>query len=132
MDFIYDGVSYKDMHVVGDDCRGCAFQDQTGNGCDASNEYKNCGVHSIIWIKDESKVPAPEPVTLATNKQEGGLHYKTAIQPIEYIHANKLDFFEGNVVKYVTRHRNKNKAEDIKKAIHYLQLILQLEYNQGT
>ena len=67
---------------------------------------------------------------LATDKQEGGFHYKIAIQPIEYIYANKLDFFEGNVIKYVTRHRSKNKAEDIKKAIHYLELLLQLEYNQ--
>lgn len=64
----------------------------------------------------------------ALDKQEGGDHYKTAIQPIEFIHANKLGFVEGNVVKYVTRHRNKNGAEDIRKAIHYLELLLDLEY----
>lgn len=64
----------------------------------------------------------------ALDKQEGGDHYKTAIQPIEFIHANKLGFIEGNVVKYVTRHRNKNGAEDIRKAIHYLELLLDLEY----
>jgi hypothetical protein len=64
----------------------------------------------------------------ALDKQEGGDHYKTAIQPVEFIHANKLGFIEGNVVKYVTRHRNKNGAEDIKKAIHYLELLLDLEY----
>ena len=45
----------------------------------------------------------------ALDKQVDGDHYKTQkIQPVEYIHANNLDFFEGNVVKYVTRWRNKN------------------------
>jgi len=67
----------------------------------------------------------------ALDKQEGGEHYKTAIQPIQFIHANKLPFIEGNVVKYVTRHRNKNGREDIEKAIHYLELLLELEYGQG-
>lgn len=61
--------------------------------------------------------------------QEGGDHYKKmAIQPVEYIHANKLDYFEGNVIKYVTRHRTKKGAEDLRKAIHYLQMILEFEY----
>lgn len=62
--------------------------------------------------------------------QEGGDHYKKCgIQPIEYIHANGLDYFQGNVVKYVTRHKDKNGKEDIKKAIHYLNLILEMQYN---
>ena len=62
--------------------------------------------------------------------QVGGSHYKDCgIQPVEYIHANKLDYFEGNVVKYITRHRTKGQGrKDIEKAIHYAQLILQLEY----
>ena len=64
-----------------------------------------------------------------TNTQVAGDHYKKmAIQPIKYIHANNLSFLEGNVIKYVTRHRHKNKAADIQKAIHYLQLILHFEY----
>lgn len=61
--------------------------------------------------------------------QEGGTHYKQcAIQPIEFISANKLNFSEGNIVKYITRHRDKNKDEDIRKIIHYAKFILQLEY----
>jgi hypothetical protein len=61
--------------------------------------------------------------------QVGGTHYeKMKIRPAEYIHANGLDFFEGNVVKYVTRHRFKNGAEDIKKAIDYCKMILKLDY----
>lgn len=63
-----------------------------------------------------------------TRNQVGGSHYQLAIQPVDYIHANKLTFLEGNVVKYVTRHRKKNGAEDVKKAIHYLQMILEKEY----
>lgn len=60
--------------------------------------------------------------------QEGGSHYKQGtIQPVEYILANDLNFFEGNAIKYVTRNRRKNSAvEDLKKAIHYLQLQLKL------
>jgi hypothetical protein len=50
--------------------------------------------------------------------------------PIEYISKNKLDFLEGNIIKYVSRHRNKNGAEDIKKIIHYAELILELEYGE--
>ena len=59
----------------------------------------------------------------ALNKQEGGDHYKLAIQPIEYITANNLDFIRGNIVKYATR--DKNGAEDIKKIIHYCELLLE-------
>jgi len=65
------------------------------------------------------------------SQQEGGDHYKSlAIQPVEFIHANKLSFLEGCVVKRVCRHRAKNKAEDIRKAIHELRLILKLEYGE--
>ena len=70
-----------------------------------------------------------DDVKNALNKQEGGNHYKdNAIQPIVYIHANKLGFCEGNVVKYITRHKEKNGAEDIRKVIHYCELLLELEY----
>ena len=65
----------------------------------------------------------------AFDKQVSGDHYKDkAIQPIVYIHANNLGFCEGNVIKYVTRHKEKNGAADIKKAIHYLELLLALQY----
>lgn len=64
----------------------------------------------------------------ALKKQEGGDHYKLAIQPIEYITLNKLSFIDGCIVKYATRHRSKNGAEDIRKIIHYCELLLELEY----
>ena len=65
----------------------------------------------------------------ATDEQVGGSHYKDCvIQPIDYIVKNKLDFLEGNVVKYITRHKEKDGPEDIKKVIPYAQLILELTY----
>lgn len=68
----------------------------------------------------------------ALDVQEGGDHYsKHNIQPVEYIHANGLDFLAGNIIKYATRHKDKNGAEDIRKIIHYAELILQLEYGEG-
>jgi len=66
----------------------------------------------------------------ALDKQQGGSHYQLAIQPIEYIYKNSLDYCEGNVVKYITRHGSKNGAEDIRKAIHYCELLLELEYGE--
>ena len=69
----------------------------------------------------------------ALDKQVSGDHYKDkGIQPIVYIHANNLGFCEGNVIKYVTRHKEKNGSADIKKAIHYLELLLELEYKNGN
>jgi hypothetical protein len=68
----------------------------------------------------------------ALDKQVSGNHYKDkGIQPIVYIHANDLGFCAGNVVKYVTRYKDKNGAADIKKAIHYLELLLELEYPES-
>jgi hypothetical protein len=67
----------------------------------------------------------------ATDKQVGGSHYKDcAIQPVDYIVENNLDFLEGNVVKYITRHRTKGGIEDIKKVIHYAELILEKKYGK--
>jgi hypothetical protein len=64
----------------------------------------------------------------ALDKQISGNHYKDkGIQPIIYIHANNLGFCEGNVVKYVTRWKDKGGKADLEKAIHYLELLIQLE-----
>lgn len=63
--------------------------------------------------------------------QVGGSHYKDfAIQPSEFIHKNKLGWAEGNVIKYVCRHGFKNGAEDLRKAIHYLELLLKWAYGE--
>lgn len=62
----------------------------------------------------------------ASEEQVGGDHYKSLpIQPIHYIRHNNLGWYEGNIVKYVTRHKQKGQIEDIKKVIHYANLILE-------
>ena len=64
--------------------------------------------------------------------QVGGDHYKSLkIQPWEYIEANKLDFWEGNVIKYITR-RKGSRLEDLKKAKHYLDYLIEREEKNVT
>jgi hypothetical protein len=73
-----------------------------------------------------------EPVK-ALDRQEGGSHYKSmAIQPAVYCQKNRLHSLESNVVKYVSRHQAKNGAGDIRKAIHCLQLLLEIDYPEET
>jgi hypothetical protein len=63
----------------------------------------------------------------ADDMQVGGSHYKDkSIQPWDYIIANDLGYLEGNVVKYVSRWKNKNGIEDLKKAQHYLAKLLEV------
>lgn len=71
--------------------------------------------------------------TCFSNIQVGGNHYKNlVIQPAEYAYKNKLDFFQGNVVKYITRFRDKNGLEDLKKAKHFIDLLIQFEYGEES
>ena len=55
-------------------------------------------------------------------------HYDLAISPEQYAEENGLSFSEGNVVKYISRHRKKNGAEDVEKAMHYCEKILLRRY----
>jgi len=65
----------------------------------------------------------------ASEKQVGGSHYKDfPIQPAEFIHVNGLGFLEGNVIKYTCRHKAKGGKQDLEKAMHYLQLLIEHEY----
>ena len=74
--------------------------------------------------QDESTVKKSSSL----DKQVAGSHYKSlAIQPVEYIHANKIGYFEGNVIKYVTRWREKAGLADLEKAKHYIELLIDLE-----
>lgn len=64
----------------------------------------------------------------ATDEQVGGSHYKDmAFQPIELIAALRCSFIQGCIIKYVSRYKNKNGAQDIKKCIHYAQLAIELD-----
>jgi hypothetical protein len=62
----------------------------------------------------------------ASERQEGGTHYnKYSIQPYAFTRSNNLSFFQGNVIKYVVRYKDKNGIEDLKKIIHYCELEIE-------
>lgn len=70
---------------------------------------------------------------LKPKPQVGGEgHYIGKIEPIEFIEANDIPFHEANAIKYCFRHKKKNGAEDIKKAIWYLNRILEVQYNESN
>lgn len=65
----------------------------------------------------------------ALNKQIGGNHYKQfKIQPVEFCQINELNHCESNIIKYVCRHKFKNGIQDLEKAKHYIDLLIELEY----
>lgn len=88
------------------------------------------------WVEPRILEDPVEPaVSLETedalSTQVGGSHYKKmAIQPTEYSQKNKLNWCEGNIVKYASRHGSKNGAEDVRKIIHYAELLLLLDYGE--
>lgn len=62
-------------------------------------------------------------------KQVGGTHYQSlAIDPYEYAARNRLGFLEGNAIKYLTRHHLKNGEEDLRKALHTIERLIELKY----
>jgi hypothetical protein len=66
----------------------------------------------------------------ALDKQVSGNHYKDlAIQPVEFIYKNNIGYLEGNVIKYICRHKTKNGLADLQKAKHYIELLMELEYD---
>ena len=68
----------------------------------------------------------------ALDEQVGGSHYKDfVIQPVEFIHRNGIDFLSGNIIKYVCRWKAKGGIEDLKKAKHYIELLIELSDNKS-
>lgn len=77
-------------------------------------------------------MPGLKEQNSALNSQVGGSHYKRyKIQPIEYAMANNLNYCQANAIKYVTRYRDKNGKQDLEKAIHNLQILMELEYGRS-
>jgi len=63
------------------------------------------------------------------SKQVGGAHYKDmVVQPSEFINKNKLLFAEGNAIKYICRHAHKGEVQDLEKAKHYIDMIIERDY----
>jgi hypothetical protein len=69
----------------------------------------------------------------ANDRQEGGEHYRSeGVQCWDYIASNGIGYLEGNVIKYVSRHKAKGGVEDLKKARHYLDKLIELESTKGS
>ena len=67
------------------------------------------------------------------DKQVGGDHYQSMkIQPAEFINKNKLPFAEGNAIKYICRHINKGGEQDLEKAKHYIDMIIERDYGDDA
>jgi hypothetical protein len=112
-------------------------------------EAQNRGVDQELWdkfgsaplkVEGGSYVPFPEkytdvvsdggldPRNSALDVQIGGGHYKSyAIQPVEFIHKNKIPYIEGCAIKYLCRWREKGGIEDLKKVKHYIDLLIEME-----
>ena len=120
----------KDVHInhfewTALECQHCGAVVEKNNwNWDVATQFNREGTYDyhLRRMKEDN----------ALKKQVGGQHYKDcSIQPVEYIFQNGLDYFEGNVVKYITRHRKKGEGKkDVEKAIHYAQLILELYYDE--
>lgn len=86
------------------------------------------------WHVAESRLKIVEPreelntSNKASDSQIGGSHYaKLAIQPMEYCLKNRLNYAQSNAIKYITRYKDKNGIEDLKKAIHCIELLIEHE-----
>ena len=67
------------------------------------------------------------------DKQIGGQHYqKFKIQPSKFVVENELHYPEGCAIKYICRHRLKGKKQDLEKAIHFIEMIIERDYGDHT
>jgi len=120
-DVVFNGLTYSLRWYDEDGLNECVYTKEKGE------EF----IKNKAWVVLEGKQEPTGAIKSASalDKQISGNHYKDCkIQPIEYIQANGLSYLEGNVIKYTTRHSKKNGKADIEKAIHYLELILEMEY----
>lgn len=94
-------------------------------------DLNNC--QDIVWSKGKDNTNYSETsVFNPLVPQEGGDHYKLRpIQPIEYSERNGLSMCQGNIIKYITRHKEKNKVGDLAKVVHYALLEAYFVYGES-
>jgi hypothetical protein len=102
------------------------------------NKQKEKQMNSLPWVAqpynlqehkeaiEERRGSIEHEVKTANAKQVGGAHYQKSIQPWDYIIANKLGYLEGNIIKYVSRWKDKGGVQDLKKAQHYLEKLIEV------
>lgn len=116
--------------VLGPNQRGCSHCNSE-SGMATLGEAIRAG-HGVTHLQDRSGrriplIPGDDPLAV----QVGGDHYKSMkIQPVEFIEKNNIPFLEGNVIKYVVRHVGKGGVADLRKAKHYIDLLLSLRYGE--
>jgi hypothetical protein len=91
-------------------------------------------VHGYEFLEDDDMLSPPAVISepTANQVQVGGDHYRSTIQPWDVIRAWDLGFFSGNVVKYMARYPLKGGVEDLQKARHYLDKLIEIETEEGA
>lgn len=112
-------------------CFGKGLDVDYQNNCLACVYRDNC-VRAVA-ISSPTEVYKPEmQVSTAMDVQVAGDHYRTMkVQPAEYCHANNIGKLEGDAIYYLSRWRNKNGVEDLLKARHTIDLLIELEKKYG-
>lgn len=102
-------------------------------GLDLVREYETptpiqAGVLEVPTTTEQAKSEVTVPTLSANQIQHGGTHYKSCIiQPWDYIARNNIPFLEGSAIKYISRWRDKGGIEDLRKAIHFIEKVIELE-----
>lgn len=119
------------------DCNTCRHHVQAGTPpavCGACLDQSRAGNPVPRWqpiVEHAIEVPklkGRNPEKTALDVQIGGDHYKTLkIQPVEFCIANKMDFFQKDIIKYISRRKGDKlkRIEDLKKARHYLDMYIE-------
>lgn len=120
------------MSIKIPECFGKGLPEEYRSNCWECYYRVNCVAKCRLQPEAEVFVP-PMQTESAFATQVAGLHYKDlAIQPAEYCHRNHVGKLEGDVIYYVTRWRGKNGVEDLQKARHTLDLLIELETKHGS
>lgn len=84
--------------------------------------------HTDVFSNHIATHFATKIYSTANDKQIAGDHYKkNPIQPWDYVAANNLGYFEGTAVKYLTRWKDKGGVDDLRKAIHFIEKLIEIE-----
>jgi len=108
----------------------CICDEENAPDCSVHGHLFRYGQRYTDWVEKHGKTNSPLPRATfgAYEKQVGGTHYKDMkIQPVEFIVANNLNFLAGNIVKYVSRYTVKGGIDDLEKAKHYIEMLIETE-----
>lgn len=125
----WETMKIKETHPdLSDDINDGLWNVEISKWSDGWNVWNKNGLlySSGIWVE---RLEEEEGVNIkASETQIGGNHYSDmAIQPTEFIHKNNLSFIQGNIIKYVCRYKSKGGIEDLNKAKHYIDLLIEFE-----